>query len=65
MESIEWKYGAAFTDGEIVRFYVGTKKYGDLVAGDEAEEPVLCAQHEGRANLAASPADRRARRFGR
>lgn len=32
MEAISWKYGAAFTDGEIVRFFVGTKKYGELWA---------------------------------
>lgn len=32
MEKIAWKYGEAFTDGEIVRFFVGTKKYGELWA---------------------------------
>lgn len=32
MTPIEWKYGEAFTDGDIVRFYVGTKAYGDLWA---------------------------------
>lgn len=32
MHAIEWEYGQAFTDGEVVRFFVGTKTYGDLWA---------------------------------
>lgn len=32
MEKLRWRYGDAFTDGEIVRFQVGTKTYGDLWA---------------------------------
>lgn len=38
MQPIEWEHGEAFTDGEVVRFYVGTKTYGDLWATVDAAD---------------------------
>ncbi|NNH67775.1 HNH endonuclease [Rhizobium laguerreae] len=43
MIQIVWKYGEAFTDGKIVRFFVGTKTYGELWATvDFADWPLIC-----------------------
>lgn len=43
MIQIVWKYGEAFTDGEIVRFFVGTKNYGELWAiVDFVDWPSIC-----------------------
>lgn len=38
MQEIEWKYGAAFKDGNTVKFAVGTKTYGDLWAFVDADD---------------------------
>lgn len=42
MIPIDWGFGQAFTDGTVVRFYVGTKTYGDLWAiVDIADWPLI------------------------
>ena len=42
MKQIDWTFGQAFSDGESVRFYVGTKTYGDLWATvDAADWPAI------------------------
>ncbi|MUZ63533.1 HNH endonuclease [Agrobacterium vitis] len=38
MDAIDWQYGEAFTDGVSVRFFVGTKTYGELWAVVDAED---------------------------
>ncbi|RVL48440.1 HNH endonuclease [Sinorhizobium meliloti] len=38
MREIAWKYGVAFTDDEIVRFQLGTRKYGERWAVVDAED---------------------------
>lgn len=38
MEKIEWRLGEAFTDGEVVRFKLGTRKFGDKWAVVDASD---------------------------
>lgn len=49
MEKIDWKYGEAFSDGEIVRFAVGTKTYGGLWATVDLSDWPVIRDHRWRA----------------